>query len=156
MEPGAIIVIITFGIILFVFSLVRRKANPQKYPEVVQSVLWDVKLNQAMISNYHTLQKPKLFEQNNWLLNKSRIGFLSETTKELLTETFELVAEYNTTIRASKKNKDASFRELKFTKLEDLLTRCRKELEDWMVKTTGSKEYTPKPPGISNLFFGGN
>lgn len=156
MDSGLVFLVISLGVILLLFSLLRRRAGPKKYPEIVQYLLWDIKLNQALIANFQTRPKVRYFEENGWLLNKYKIGFLSETVKDMLKEVFTLVAEYNAVIRASKKNKDANYRSLDLNHFQELLTKCRKELEDWMVKTTGSVEYQPKAPGISSFFLGDN
>jgi len=156
MDPQIVFLIVTLGVILVLFSLLRRRAGPKKYPEIVQYLLWDIKLNQALVANFQTRTKVRYFEQNGWLLNKTKIGFLSETVKDMLKEIFTLVAEYNAVIRASKKNKDANYLSLDLNHFQELLTKCRKELEDWMVKTTGSVEYQPKAPGISSFFLGDN
>jgi len=156
MDPQMIFLLVTLGVILLLFSLLRRRGGPKKYPEVVQYLLWDIKLNQALVSTFKTREKVRYFEQNGWLLNKTKIGFLSETVKDMLKEVFTLVAEYNTVIRTSKKNKDANYRNLDLNHFQELLEKCRKELEDWMVKTTGSTEYQQKAPGISSFFLGDN
>ena len=41
-------VIVIIGIVLILFSLVRRRGGAAKYPEIVQALLYDVKLDQAL------------------------------------------------------------------------------------------------------------
>ena len=43
------------------------------------------------------------FENVNWLMNKDKIGFLGESLKDMLRETFKLVEEFNQQIKAAKK-----------------------------------------------------
>jgi hypothetical protein len=112
MDSNLVFLIVSGLVILFIFSLLRRRGGPKKYPEVVQYILWDIKLNQVLADSFQTREKVKYFEQNGWLLNKMKIGFLSETIKDLLKETFTLTAEYNQIIRTSKKNKDAEYRKI--------------------------------------------
>jgi len=87
-------------------------------------------------------------------MNKNKIGFLGESLKKMLIETFTLAEEFNKEIRAAKKAKSDSYKDLDLEHFKELLNKCRQELEDWMVKTTGQKEIAPKYSSISSLFFG--
>jgi hypothetical protein len=156
MNPQVVILVISGAIILILFSLLRRRGGPKKYPEVVQYLLWDIKLNQALADSLPIREKMKYFEQNGWLLNRAKIGFLSESIKDDLKEIFTLVEQYNKTMRESKKNKDNAYRSMDLAHFKELLARCREGLEDWMVKNTGSKEYQPKGPSLSSFFLGDN
>ena len=51
MGVGSWVVIAIIGIILLLFSLVRRRSGAAKYPEVVQALLYDIKLNQALATH---------------------------------------------------------------------------------------------------------
>jgi uncharacterized protein YpuA (DUF1002 family) len=148
------LVIVSIAVIMLLFSLLRRRGGPGKYPEVVQYILYDVKLNQVLVETFKQRQKAKIFEVTNWTMNKTRIGFLSETQKKLLKDTFALTEEVNKEIRAAKKAKSESFRNLDLTKLKEMLDECRKELEDWMMTNVGQKELPPKYPSLSSFFFG--
>jgi len=156
MNSQVVILLISGAVVLLLFSLLRRRGGPKKYPEVVQYLLWDIKLNQALVNSFATRDKVRYFEQNGWLLNKTKIGFLSESVKDDLNETFTLVAQFNQIIRESKKKKDYAYRSIDLTHFKELLAKCREALEDWMVKNTGSKEYQPKQPGFSSFFLGDN
>lgn len=147
-------VIISLAVVLLLFSLVRRRGGPGKYPEVVQFILYDVKLNQVLVDTFKQRPKPKTFETTNWVMNKTKIGFLSETAKKLLKDTFSLIDSVNVEIKAAKKAKSESFRNLDLTKLKEMLDECRKELEDWMMTNVGQKELPPKYPSLSSFFFG--
>jgi hypothetical protein len=148
------LVIVSIAVIMLLFSLLRRRGGPGKYPEVVQYILYDVKLNQVLVETFKQREKAKIFEVTNWTMNKTRIGFLSETQKKLLKDTFALTEEVNKEIRAAKKAKSESFRNLDLTKLKEMLDECRKELEDWMMTNVGQKELPPKYPSLSSFFFG--
>ena len=148
------LVIVSIAVIMLLFSLLRRRGGPGKYPEVVQYILYDVKLNQVLVETFKQRQKAKIFEVTNWTMNKTRIGFLSETQKKLLKDTFALTEEVNKEIRSAKKAISESFRNLDLTKLKEMLDECRKELEDWMMTNVGQKELPPKYPSLSSFFFG--
>ena len=151
---GGWIVIVSLAVVLLLFSLLRRRGGPAKFPEVIQYILYDVKLNQVLVDTFKQREKPKTFETTNWVMNKARIGFLSETVKKLLKDTFVLIDTFNVEIKAAKRAKTESFRNLDLTKLKEMLDECRKELEDWMMQNVGRKELPPKYPSLSSFFFG--
>lgn len=154
MDSGAIVFVISLAMVLLLFSLLRRRGGPAKYPEVVQSLLYDVKLNLILVETFAKREKPKTFETTNWMMNKTRIGFLSESQKQLLKDTFAHIDELNVTIKAAKREKSDSFRSLDVSKLKALLDQCIQELEGWMMDKIGAKELPPKYPSLSGFFFG--
>ena len=152
METWEIILII--GIVLILFSLVRRRGGAAKYPEVVQALLYDVKLDQALAEHFLEITKMRRFENVNWLMNKDKIDFLGESLKDMLRETFKLVEEFNQQIKAAQKAKSDSYKTIDLTRFKELLDKCRQELEDWMVQKTGQKELPPKYPTLWGSLFG--
>jgi hypothetical protein len=154
MESGSWILIIVAVVILIMFTLFRRRSEPGRFPDVVQNIIYDVRLNQVLVNTFKERVKPVKFEINNWLLNKNKIGFLGESLKTKLNEAFSLAEEFNQQIMISKKEKSDSYKNIDLRHLKELLDECRKELEDWMITNTGQKEIPPKYPGISRLFFG--
>lgn len=154
MDTSSWILIAVFGVIIILFTLLRPRGGPHKYPEIIQFILYDIRMNQALVKTFLERDKPKTFEHNNWEINKSKIRFLTETQRELLKETFTLAEELNVQIRDSKKNKTDSYRNLDLTKFKELLDKCQKELEDWMIKTTGQKDIPLKYPSIWSTLFG--
>jgi hypothetical protein len=140
--------------LLILFTLIRRKGGAAKYPEVVQSILFDIKINQALAANFLIIEKPRRFENANWMMNKDKISFLGETVKDMLKEVFILVEDYNKQIKAAKKAKSDSYKSIDMTRFKELLEKCRQELEDWMVQKTGAKELPPKYPTLMGTFFG--
>lgn len=154
MAEGSWIVIVTIIIILFLFALLRRRGGPAKYPEVVQSILYDIKFNQVLASTFLERQKPHRFENANWQMNKTKIGFLSESIKQMLKDIFAMVEEYNVTIKTAKKEKSDSYKSLDLTHFKELLEKCRQELEGWLIEKTGYKELPPKYPSFWSTFFG--
>ena len=152
MQTWVIIAII--GIVLILFSLVRRRGGAAKYPEVVQALLYDVKLDQALAEHFLEITKLRRFENVNWLMNKDKIGFLGESLKDMLRETFKLVEEFNQQIKEAQKAKSDSYKTIDLTRFKELLDKCRQELEDWMVQKTGQKELPPKYPTLWGSLFG--
>ena len=112
------------------------------------------RLNQALAEYFLEIEKPRRFENANWLMNKDKIGFLGESLKQMLKETFTLVEEYNKQIKEAKKAKSDSYKTIDLTRFKELLDKCRQELEDWMVQKTGSKELPPKYPTLMGTLFG--
>lgn len=154
MNFGSWILIITLLVVLVLFTLLRPRSNPRKYPEVVQALLYDIKLNLVLVETFLQRLKPRVFERNNWEINKTKIGFLTETQKTLLKETFALTDELNIKIKEAKKNKSDTYKSLDLTRYKDLLQKCQKELEDWMVTNTGQKELPVRYPSMWNIFMG--
>jgi len=146
MQAGNWILIAIIAILLILFTLMRRRGGAAKYPEVVQSLLFDIKINQALAANFLMLQKPRRFENANWMLNKDKITFLGESAKEMLREIFALVEDYNKQIKASKKAKNDNYKSIDLTRFKELLDKCRQELEDWMIQKTGQKICPPNIP----------
>jgi hypothetical protein len=151
---GSWLLIVVAAIILILFSLLRRRGGPDKYPEVVQALLYDVRLNQALAANFLIFEKPHRFENTNWQMNKDKIGFLGESLKLMLKESFVLVEEFNKKIKEAKKNKSDSYKTIDLTRFKELQDKCRQELEDWMVQKTGHKELPPKYPTLMGSIFG--
>ena len=151
---GSWIFVATIVIIIILFSLTRKRGGAAKYPEVVQSLLYDIKINQGVAKFFLEFKKPPRFENANWLMNKDKIGFLSESLKQMLKESYILVDEYNQKIKEAKKAKSDSYKTIDLTRFKELLDKCCQELEDWMVQKTGSKELPPKTPTLMGMFFG--
>jgi hypothetical protein len=154
MTFGSWLLIVTLLVILILFTLLRPRGGPRKYPEIVQFLIYDVKINLALVETFKQRVKPRLFEHNNWEINKKKISFLTETQKDLLRQAFTMVDDLNVEIRAAKKSKSDSYKNLDLTKFKELLEKCLKELEDWMVTNTGQKDLPLKYPSIWNIFFG--
>ena len=150
---SALPLIISLLLIFMLFTLLRRRGSRVR-PEAVQSILYDVKINQALAETFHVRGKPRIFETGNWQMNKGRVGFLTEPVKKDLNDAFGLVDEYNKQIKTAKKARSDSYKTLDVTRLKELMDKCRQELEDWMVEVTGMKELPPKYPTLTGFLFG--
>lgn len=148
------ILLVLLGAIVLLFTLLRKKGNVRKYPEIVQAVLFEVKLNQSLADYFSRNDKYRRFEYVNWEMNKDKIGFLSDSLKQMLKEAFTLAKEFNDKIKQAKKAKDHSHKNIDLARLKELLAICREELENWMVEKTGKKELPPRYPTLMDTFFG--
>ena len=154
MNYGGLAVILSFVLIIALFSFLRSRGGVMQRPEVAQFVLYDVKMNQSLVEAFHIQEKPRRFEKSNWEINKNKIGFFDESLKETLKMTFGMVEELNQDIKLAKKNK-TSYQSINVAKLTDPLATCRQGLEDWMMENLGTTELPPKYPSIWGTLFGG-
>jgi len=154
MDFGAVGVVVTIIIIVVLFSFLRGRGGVRHRPEVVQFLLFDVKLNQVLVDTFHQREKPRRLEKTNWEINKSKISFLSESLKDTLKLTFDMVEEVNQDLKLTKKNKSLSYQDINVSKLKDPLARCREGLEGWLMETIGTTEVSPRYPSLSGFMFG--
>ena len=153
MDYGLLAVVLSLVLVVALFSFIRGRGGVTQRPETVQLVLYDVKINQALVEVFHIQEKPRKFEKSNWDINKRKIGFLDESLKETLNMAFGMVEEINQDIKLAKKNK-TSYQSIDVSRLADPLATCRKGLEDWMMENVGTTELPIKYPSIWDTFFG--
>jgi hypothetical protein len=154
MDASIWILVVIIILALFLLNLLRPRGGPSKYPEIVQAILWDVKINRVIAENFLLYPKVKLFETNNWRMNRLKIRFLTETQQKLLQETFSSIEENNRLIKAAKREKTDSYKSINLSVLKENLDKCREELENWLIRNIGTKELPPKYPTVSGMFFG--
>ncbi len=154
MDFGALALVATIVVVVMAFSLLRGRGGVRNRPEVVQFLLFDVKLNQALVDTFHQREKPRRFERTNWEINKSKISFLSDELREILRMTFGMVEELNQDLKAIKKEKSRSHKELNVAKLKEPLAKCREGLEGWLMDTIGTTEVAPRYPTLAGTLFG--
>ena len=88
-------------IVLIVLQIwFRRGGDARRRPELVQTLLTDVKINQAIIEAYHLRQKPRRFEVSGWMRYGKSISFLDESLRNTLTEVFSMAEDFNQRRRA--------------------------------------------------------
>ena len=81
--PGLPIIILLVVIItMSVFLRGRSRGGRGNQPKVVQALLFDVKLNQALVETFHMREKLRRFETANWEVNKDNLDFLDEVFKK--------------------------------------------------------------------------
>ena len=120
----------------------------------MRMILFDVRINRALVETFNLREKPKKLERNNWALYKSKIGFLDDSLEETLKMTFSMVEEVNEDVKPAKKTK-TSHESINVGKLTEPLAECRKGLEDWMMENIGTTELPTKYPSLWDTFFYG-
>jgi len=154
MDFGGLALILSMVIVFVAFSFLRGRGGVRHRPEVVQLVLFDVKLNQALLETFYQREKPRRFERTNWEINKNKLGFLSDSLRETLKTTFAMVEETNQDLKVIKKDKSRSHKELDVNRLTEPLARCREGLEGWLMDTIGTTDVPPRYPSITGFLFG--
>ncbi len=155
MDTGGLVLIVSVIVIVLLFSLLRgRGGSVRNRPEVIQFLLFDVKINQALVETYHQREKFKRFERTNWELNKSKISFLSDSLQETLKMTFSMVEDINAELKIIKKDKSRSFKEINVSQLEEPLAKCREGLEGWLIDAIGTTEVPIRYPSLTGFLFG--
>jgi hypothetical protein len=153
MESGALWVVLSLIVVVALFSFLRGRGGVRRRPEIIQLILNDVKMDQALVEAFYLREKPRKFERNNWALYKNNVGFLGESLNETLRLTFGMVEDLNQEIKLAKKNK-ASHQSINVTKLNEPLKASRKGLEDWMMENLGTTEPPLKYPSFFGTLFG--
>ena len=96
MDFGAIgenlpIILAIVGFILLQFFLSRRRKPETTHQEIVNSLLTEVKLNQALVETSSLRQKPKKLEIVSWQRNKAKLDFLDQPLRNTLSDAFMIV-----------------------------------------------------------------
>jgi hypothetical protein len=154
MNAGYMALIISLILIFALYSFFRVRGGVRDKPEVVNALLRDIRLNQALVKGFHLQEKARRFEKTHWDMNKSNIGFLDEPLQELLRTTFDTVDDLNRQIKVIRKDKTRSHREIDITELGELLTKCREALEGWMMEVVGVTQLPTKYPSLMGMFIG--
>ncbi len=155
MDLGALPVLITLGVVVLLFYLLRRRGGSvRQRPEMVQSLIYEVRLNQALVETFHLREKPRRFESTHWQLNKDKLDFLEESLQNTLAKVFDMVEDFNQQIKAAKKSKMLEHLNLDIDKLKEPLVESKKGLEDWLEENTGHRELPPKYPTLLGSLFG--
>ncbi len=149
------IILSIIALIILQFFLRKRKPETTRQ-EIVQSMLSEVKLNQALAEGYHLRQKTKKFETVSWQRNKNKLDFLSQPLQIVLSDTFTVIEDFNQQIAMAKKNKSASYMaNVNADRVKEPLAKSKQGLEEWLLKNMGTKEPPTKYPSIIDGLFGG-
>ena len=150
------IITVLFGLMLL-WMLLRRRVKPEKtHREVVQNLLAETRMNQALAEAFHHQQRPKKFLATSWQRNKTKLDFLDHSLQVVLNDAFMMAEDFNQQIASAKKYKSTSYTtNLNAGKLKELLTKSREGLEEWLSKNVGQREPPIKYPSIIDGLFGG-
>ena len=147
--------LLIIGLILLQFFLRRRGKPEATYRDIVQNLLTEVKLNQALVETFSLRQKPKKFEITSWQLAKNKLDFLDHPLQISLTDAFTIIQDFNQQIEATKKHKSASYMaNVDADKLKEPLSKSKQGLEEWLKSKIAKKDTPAKRPGIFDDWFG--
>ena len=147
-----IIILIVFAI---VFTWVRFGGSKvRQRPDYVQRLIYEIRLNQALVETFRNREKPRKFETTTWRMFHNEMDFLEDSLQENLSDVFDIILEYNEQIQAAKKTRTYDQLNINVNKIKKPLAICRKELEDWLEETTGNRELPTRYPGMFGWWFG--
>ncbi len=148
--------IIIIVLLAVVFTWIRLGAGSVRHrPDLVQRLIYETRLNQALVETFHLREKPRKFEITVWKMSQNKIDFLEDSLRQTLINVFSTVEEFNEQIRAARKAKTFNQLNIDANKLKEPLAESRKGLEDWLEDTTGQRELPSKYPSIFSWWFGG-
>jgi len=153
MDADLLWVVLSLLVVVMLFYFLRGRGGVRRRPDIVQLILNDVKMDQALVQTFYILEKPRQFERNNWTLYKNNLGFLGASLNETLAMTFGMVEDINQEIKFAKKNK-TSHQGIDVNKLAEPLAECRKGLEGWMMENLGTTELPLRRPSLIGTLFG--
>jgi len=122
-------------IILIVLSIVMRRRRPAEKtePEIVGSLFMDVNENLRLMGRFSYRGRPKKFKTDSWKRNSEKVGFLSQSLRDTLSQAFTLAEEFNRSIDAAKKQRaNIYLTGVDAHKLEAPLTKSKEGLEEWI------------------------
>ena len=155
MEFNPLPFIIILILLAVVFTWVRLGGSKvRQRPDYVQRLIYEIRLNQALVETFRNREKPRKFETTIWHMFRSEIDFLEDSLQKNLTDVFDIILEYNEQIQAARKTKAYDLMNINVNKIKKPLARCRKELEDWLEEATGHRELPTKYPSIFGWWFG--
>ncbi len=148
------LILAIIGLILLQF-LFRGRRQQTTHRDIVQSLLSEVRVNQALVKVFGHFKNPKKFEVTGWRVDKSKVDFLDQSVRMALSDAFTMAEDFNQQIQAAKKHKSASYTvTLNVEKLEKPLVKSRQGLEQWLLANGGTKKPLTEKPGIFDDFFG--
>ena len=141
-------------VLLWVFFMRRRKPEATERA-IVQSLLSEVRLNQAVLEFCRVREKPRKFSASNWRINKGRLDFLVQSLQVALSDVYGMAEDFNRQMDVAKKSRTGShLAYLDMDKLKEPLAKSREELEDWLMAHGGRSEQPIKSPSIFDTLFG--
>lgn len=152
---NAPIFLLIIGIILLQIFLRRGRKPKVVSREVVQSLLSEVRLNQALVETFDLRQKPKKLEAVSWQRHKDKLDFLKQSLRGALSDSFMIIEDFNRQIDAAKKHGSSSYMvNVDVTKLKEPLDRSRQGLEEWFLASADGKDSLKKSTGVLDDWLG--
>lgn len=155
---GNVPLIVGIILLLLLWVLLMRKRNPEKERRtIVQSLLSEVRLNQAVLELCRVGEEPKKFSVTNWRINKDRLAFLTQSLQVDLYGGYDIAEDFNHQIDVAKKHSVTGYAGYIDTdRLTEPLAKCREGLEDWL-KANGGLSSGPsiEYPSMFDTLFGG-
>lgn len=148
-----ILAIIAFIVLQF---FLRRKRKPATTRfEIVQTLLGEVRLNQAIVGTFAAGHKLRKLEVVTWQQSREKLDFLNQPVRAALSDAYRIAEEFNQQLDTAKKHKlSSSLANINADRLSQSLSKSREGLEEWLMSETGSKATSPKPPGILDDWTG--
>jgi hypothetical protein len=152
---GILPVIVIIGLIIVQIFLTRRRKGGRSEEGMVQSLILEVRLNQAIVETYDRREKPKAFTVTSYQLYKNKLDFLNSPLQNSLADAYMLIDDFNQQIKAMKNYKSSGYLiTFDIHRLDEPLRKSREGLEQWLQINTGSKEPTTEYPGMFDSLFG--
>ena len=149
-------ILMVVGLILMQFFLRKRRKPALTHQDIVQELLSEISLDQALVESYHRRQKPKKFETVSWRMNKNKLDFLGHSLQVALSDTFTIIDDYNHQIDAARKYRSANYAvNVDVGKIKGPLDKSQQGLEEWLLENAGTKEPPTQSPGVVDSFFSG-
>jgi hypothetical protein len=134
-------ILIVLGLILLQVVLGRKRRGEKTKQGIIQSLLLELRVNQALVDTYYQREKPKTFEVTSWQMYKNKLDFISQSLQVALSDAYMIMEDYNQQIKAAKKFKSTSYIVgIDLKKLEEPMNKSREGLEQWLLSATGTKE----------------
>ena len=136
------------GLILLQFFLRRRRKPETTYPEIIQNLLSEVRLNLRLAEAFSYRKQTRKFITTSWQLNKNNLDFLDQPTQISISDAFMMAEDFNQQIASAKKFKSTSYLAVIDTdKMKVHLTKSQEGLEHWLQSEVGTIEPPMKTPG---------
>ena len=143
------------ALILLQFFLRRRRKPEGTHDEIVQSLLGEVKLNQAVVGMLSAGQRPRRLEVVTWQRNRDKLEFLAQPLRAALSDAYRVAEEFNQQLDTARKYKlSTSLANINPNSLNESLSQSQQVLEDWLLSQTGGKEAGKKYPGMFDDWAG--
>jgi len=149
------IIITVVLLIFFQFFFRRRRQQETTEPDIVQSLLSEVRLNLAIADIYTMHWRTKRFETTSWQRNLTKLDFLDQPLQRALSDAYTMALDFNQQIAEAKKYKSTSYMaSISVDRLKGPLTESKEGLEDWLESGAGTEETSSPSSGVLDDFLG--